>query len=117
MKTEVINYNIEFKDSRNKSYKEEVYKEQLEHKVKTQAERLYDLQKYKEVCERRIRQLAPNHPLPVVDSHIRNHEDLTKSYSGDIQTNNMMHALSLQIKDLTKQLNRKDEVFVYKNRN
>jgi hypothetical protein len=102
--------NIDYKDSKMKSYKDDAYREQLEHKVKTQAERLYELQKYKELCEKRIRQLAPNHTLPIIDSHIRNHEDLTKSYSGDIQSNNLIHSLSLQIKDLNKQLNRKDDV-------
>jgi hypothetical protein len=113
LRKEVKLPNSEFRDTKNKSYKDDGYKEQLEHKVKTQAERLYDLQKYKELCERRIRQLAPNHPLPVSDSHIRNYEDVTKSYSSDIQSNNLTHSLSLQIKDLNKQLNRKDEVAIY----
>lgn len=44
------------------------YKSLLEKKIKNQAERLYELQKYKDLLERRILQFNPNEIFPVTES-------------------------------------------------
>lgn len=44
---------------------------QLREKVRAQALRLRSLEKYKRLCEDRISQLCPNHPLPVTPEHLR----------------------------------------------
>ena len=43
------------------------YISQLEYKIRYQAKRLSELEKYKYLCERRIKQLNPNHPLPLTE--------------------------------------------------
>ncbi len=43
------------------------YINQLEYKIRDQAKRLSELEKYKYLCERRIKQLNPNHPLPITE--------------------------------------------------
>ena len=43
------------------------YISQLEYKIRDQAKRLSELEKYKYLCERRIKQLNPNHPLPLTE--------------------------------------------------
>ena len=43
------------------------YISQLEYKIRDQAKRLSELEKYKYLCERRIKQLNPNHPLPITE--------------------------------------------------
>ena len=96
-------YNQELKESRNKSYNEnDNYKDLLELKIRKQAKRLYELQEYKQICEKRVLQLSPNHPLPVVESHIKNHEDFTKGYSTDIENSNILQSLRYEIKELNK---------------
>ena len=42
----------------------------------SEKERLHYLDNYRIICEKRIRELAPNHPIPVLPSHCGkpNHE-------------------------------------------
>lgn len=46
--------------------------EQMRNKIKEQAHRLQNLETYKAICERRIKQLVPNHPLPVTEGDLAN---------------------------------------------
>jgi chromosome segregation ATPase len=43
---------------------------QLKEKLKTQAQRIRSLESYKVLCEERISELCPSHPLPVLPEHI-----------------------------------------------
>ena len=43
---------------------------QLREKLKTQAQRIRSLETYKVLCEERISELHPSHPLPVLPEHI-----------------------------------------------
>ena len=43
---------------------------QFSEKVKAQAERLQQMEAYKALCERRIKDFDPNHPMPVQPEHI-----------------------------------------------
>ena len=45
---------------------------QLMNKIKKQAEQLMQLENYKILCERKIRELVPIHPLPIEPTHIGN---------------------------------------------
>lgn len=45
---------------------------QLMAKIKKQAENLLQLENYKLLCEKRIRDLVPIHPLPIESYHIGN---------------------------------------------
>ena len=54
---------------RNKNENNLKYMEKLESKIRTQAKKIADLNKYKYLCEKRIRQLNPNEILPLtIDS-------------------------------------------------
>ena len=54
------------------------YIAKLEQKIRDQAKRLSSLEKYKYLCEKRIKQLSPNHPLPITE------EMLNVTISNDI---------------------------------
>ena len=43
---------------------------QMTQKIKRQAEQLHELGNYRLLCEKRILELAPGHPLPVQQSHL-----------------------------------------------
>ena len=43
---------------------------QLSDKVRTQAERLTSLDAYRVLLERRLQELDPKHPLPVLPQHL-----------------------------------------------
>jgi len=58
------NYNNDVKETSNTSYKE-----LLEQKIRNQAKRLCELQDYKNLCEKRLLQVFPGHPLPVEQKH------------------------------------------------
>jgi len=45
--------------------------DKLRDKIRDQASRLCELQNYKTICESRIKQLSPSHPIPVLESHLR----------------------------------------------
>eukprot|EP01022_Parablepharisma_sp_SALTPOND_P006123 TRINITY_DN1247_c0_g1_i1.p1 TRINITY_DN1247_c0_g1~~TRINITY_DN1247_c0_g1_i1.p1 ORF type:complete len:1815 (+),score=205.72 TRINITY_DN1247_c0_g1_i1:2854-8298(+) len=52
------------------SPEKEGFLEQLSEKIRIQAQELQDLENYKTLCERRIAELCPEHPLPVQPSHL-----------------------------------------------
>jgi len=58
--------------------------EQTRNKIKEQAHRLQNLEKYKALCERRLKQLVPNHPLPVTEADLANN---FKLYGQDANKN------------------------------
>ena len=43
---------------------------QMTQKIKKQAEQLHELGNYRLLCEKRLLELAPGHPLPVQPSHL-----------------------------------------------
>jgi len=43
---------------------------QMTQKIKKQAEQLHELGNYRLLCEKRISELAPGHPLPIQPSHL-----------------------------------------------
>ena len=61
------------------------YKEKIEKKIREQAQRLIDLQTYKNLCEQRILQLMPNHSLPVIPAHLH---ECAKDDSNELNTLN-----------------------------
>ena len=73
-----------FKNSREKNvYSKETYIEKLESKIRQQAKNISDLNKYKYLCEKRIRQLNPNEILPLTidslnDENINNNSSINK---------------------------------------
>ena len=58
-------------------------------KVREQAKRLIELQKYKNLCEQRILQLMPNHSLPVTSSHL---QEINPKYESN-EINNLMNII------------------------
>ena len=46
------------------------YTNRLEGKLREQAGKLHELESYKLLCERRILELSPGHPLPLKNSHL-----------------------------------------------
>ena len=59
------------------------YIEQLEAKIQEQAKRLNELNKYKYLCEKRIRQLNPNEDLPITEDSLK-----IKNYNNNNNNNN-----------------------------
>lgn len=59
------NNSNEMKETSNTSYKD-----LLELKIRNQAKRLCELQDYKNLCEKRLLQVSPGHPLPVEEKHL-----------------------------------------------
>lgn len=94
--------------ARKEENQNETYREMLEQKVRKQAKRLCELQEYKSLCEKRIRQLSPGHPLPVVDQHISNVDKSVTSQVQEIQFNNIIQSNKFQIHDLTNKLVNKE---------
>ena len=80
----------------------ENYKELLEQKVRKQAKRLCVLQEYKSLCEKRIRQLNPGHPMPIVESHVSNSS--VSSQVQEIQMNNTLKSNKFKIQELMNKL-------------
>jgi len=56
--------------SRANSNREAEFTKQMTQKIKRQAEQLHELGNYRLLCEKRILELAPGHPLPVQPSHL-----------------------------------------------
>ncbi len=48
----------------------EDYMGQMSEKIRAQARLLQDLEAYKLLCEKRILELAPGHPLPIQQEHL-----------------------------------------------
>ena len=56
----------------NNTIEKESYVEQLESKIEQQAKTLSELNKYKYLCEKRIKQLNPNEILPITIESLKN---------------------------------------------
>ena len=77
----------------NNSMNKEKYIEQLESKIEQQGKAISELNKYKYLCEKRLRQLNPNEILPVTIESLNNNENIfnlnkknnINSYNKDIQ--------------------------------
>lgn len=68
---------------------------QFSEKVRTQADRLQQLEAYKSLCERRIHDFDPSHPLPVRPDHIGSQSDHFQS------TSDFKRQMALKEQDLT----------------
>lgn len=51
--------------------KESLPKDNLERRLREQTKKINDLFDYKTLCENRIRQLMPSHPIPVKENHLK----------------------------------------------
>ena len=77
----------------NNSMNKEKYIEELESKIEQQGKAISELNKYKYLCEKRLRQLNPNEILPVTIESLNNNENIfnlnkknnINSYNKDIQ--------------------------------
>lgn len=88
------------------------YRELLEQKIRKQAKRLCELQEYSSLCEKRIKQILPTHPLPVQEAHLKNDmqgNDFTKTQ--EIQSSNLMKSFKFQVQDLTNKLVYRDQEY------
>jgi chromosome segregation ATPase len=79
----------------------------LRQKVTEQAQRLTSLEIYKQLCEQRIRQLVPNHPLPVTENDLKSvpsdskGKNLVQFYTAIIQTKDEeIHILQRRLEGL-----------------
>lgn len=43
---------------------------QMSQKIRKQAERIMQLENYKGLCEARLKEISPNHPIPVLEAHL-----------------------------------------------
>ena len=84
---------------RNKNENNLKYMEKLESKIRAQAKKIADLNKYKYLCEKRIRQLNPNEILP-----------LTIDSLNDENINNMNSMINLNNNDTNLNINKKFEL-------
>lgn len=64
----------------------------LRHKIQEQAIRLQKLEQYKYLCENRILQLDPAHPLPIQENHLKKHLKESKTSNKDINKNPNLNA-------------------------
>jgi chromosome segregation ATPase len=71
-------------------------------KIKEQAMQLQALEEYKQLCEKRIKEIAPDHPLPIERAHIGKKVSAPKHSQNSPQKNKL-------IQDLRAELNRKNE--------
>jgi len=78
--------------------------DKLRDKIRDQANRLCELQNYKTICESRIKQLSPSHPIPVLETHLRLNNNNNFS---DFNNNKQPES---QVQQLLKQ---KNEELVY----
>lgn len=51
--------------------KESIPKDNLERRLREQSKTINELFDYKTLCEKRIRQLMPSHPIPIKENHIK----------------------------------------------
>ena len=85
------------------------YKDLLEQKIRNQAKRLCELQEYKNLCEKRILQIFPGHPLPINEIHIQNNFKISEF---PINQNEYNYNEKVKINTDNKyNLNLKDKVF------
>jgi len=76
---------------------------QLSEKIRQQARQLQEQENYKILCEKRILELCPNHPLPVQSIHLG--KIMGPSAGAPLQ----MQPLLSQIADLKKMIEKKDQ--------
>jgi hypothetical protein len=79
---------------------------QLMGKIRKQAENLLQLENYKLLCEKRIRDLVPIHPLPIESYHIG-----SSKYSKFV-LNNKDDLVNKQLSELQRELRLKEEELV-----
>ena len=76
------------------------YKDMLEQKIRKQANRLYELENYKTLCEHRILQIYPNQILPVKETDCEKYKECRNSkekhYDAEIQIVNNEKILNIQ---------------------
>jgi hypothetical protein len=77
---------------------------QLSEKVRTQAERLTALEAYKTLLEKRLVDLDPKHPLPVIPQHLG-----SKPFSPDLQ----IQSLPPNVVELKRQLAIREQDLTY----
>lgn len=87
----------------------------LRQKVTEQAQRLTSLEIYKQLCEQRLRQLVPNHPLPVTESDLKSvpsdskGKNIVQFYTSIIQTKDEeIYNMQRRIEELSKDRNREE---------
>ena len=101
IKNELYNeneYNSEYQKSstfrnniplhQNNSIDKETYIDQLESKIQQQAKQILELNKYKYLCENRIKQLNPNEILPLTVESLNNLYNKNNNNRNNININN-----------------------------
>jgi len=87
-----LNKNIENAVSNTKESEKSNYDiHKLRQKIQEQATRLQKLEQYKFLCENRILQLDPAHPLPINEGHLKKHSKDNKGFNNKnnkCETNN-----------------------------
>ena len=89
----------------NNSMNKETYIEQLESKIQQQAKQISELNKYKFLCEKRIRQLNPDEILPLTLESLNDENNLF------IINNNNRNNKNLNNKDINKKYELLNEKF------
>ncbi len=90
--------------------------EKLQEKIRNQANRLCEFQNYKTLCESRIKQLSPSHPLPILESHLRLNKDLNESTTlnnSKTLDNNQLQAHKQKNEELVYALEIKERVRLF----
>ena len=78
-------------------YSDSDLSEQMREKIRTQAQRLRQLEQYRVLCEQRIRELNPGHSLPVKYEHLGQMNDLQNELK---QAKNKIIRLETQIHNM-----------------
>ena len=109
-KNELYDENSEYEISpptlRNKNDSNNLkYMEKLESKIRNQAKKIADLNKYKYLCEKRIRQLNPNEILPLTidslnDENIYNNMNTLNNNDSNLNVNKKYELLNEQYQKL-----------------
>ncbi len=98
-------------DSYNNNYSnlnfESTIKEGYERRSREQAKVISDLHEYKLLCEKRIKQLSPGHPLPIKETHL-NCPPSDEKVNENLEIEN--HNLKKEIQNLRNIINYKEEV-------
>jgi hypothetical protein len=91
------------------NYYENSSKDNLEKRLKEQANKINELFDYKKLCEDRIRQLMPSHPIPVKETHLK---VLPKKFEESIKANKDLenHNLKKELQNYKNVIIMKDQV-------
>ncbi len=73
--------------------------------MRDQAQRLIELQNYKNLCEKKLKQLVPNLSFPITDDSLKQSDEFTNAE----RDNNECFYLKKQIQELKKLLQDKDQ--------